>query len=250
MVPPNLGPPPLRAHAPGGFSYVDMKHIIGTIFILFHLVSYAQIPGFDYNVEIDRITNLDLSDFTGTGYGKNQEEATDNALRDLSIKLGVEVLTSFSYSYVNGEKAIANQTKVTAGLVVPRGMVETEICRPERKMYCVEVVLKVKEYILDCERRIAECEMYYHNAQDRNLYPLERWLSLSYYKMKYKRKILDTPIYWNFDRERTRLRVENIDSSIRYFEQEWFNPKSRAYIGPPIPGVIIDSSLEAVVLDL
>ena len=227
-----------------------MKHIIATIFILFHLVSYAQIPGFNYHVELNRIKDLDLSDFTGTGYGNNQEEATDNALRDLSIKLGVEVLTSSSYSYINGEKTTTDRTKITAGLVIPRGMVETEIYRPERKMYRVEVVLKVKEYILDCERRIIESEIYFDNAESRNLFSSKRRTSLVYYQMKYQRKILDTPIYWNFDREDTKVRVDNLNRQILSFEQNYFNPKSSRYVGPPIPGVIIDSSLQPVVLDL
>ena len=218
------------------------KFVVIILLSFISLVSYGQIEGYYYDVEYDRIASRNLPDFSGIGYGKTQEEATDNALRDLSIKMGVEVFVSSSYSYLNGEKTVTNQTRVTAGLVIPRGMVETEVERQKRKLYRVDVVLKVKEYILDCERRIVNTDIYLDNAQSRGLCTPDEYTSLCYNLLKYHRSILDTPIYWAFDREDTRIRLENINRQITYFEK---------YADTPlVPGVILDSSLEVVMVDL
>ena len=206
------------------------------IFALFPLTFKAQgyDPEYDYYV---RAMKLNLSDFTGVGYGSTQEEATDNAFMDLSVKLGVEVRSSTTVSYINGKKTVAASTSVDTKLSVPRGMVDTRVEHPKRKEYAVEATLKVKEYILDCERRMADCERYTFKAQGK--YDAERWTALGYGLLGYWRSILDTPLYWNFDPKKTRERLEDIDFQMKefhsFFKKDHFEP-----------GVILDESLEIV----
>ena len=208
-----------------------MKRLAALFLLIFPLSLNAQY----YDYYYDRAMDIDLSDFSGTGYGSTQEEATENAFMDLSMMLGVQVWSSTTVSYIGGKKTVNTSTSVTSKLSVPRGMVQTEVHQLSRKRYCVYAELKVKEYILDCERRMADCEKYTYQAQEK--YDGDRWASLAYSMLGYWRSILDTPIYWSFDPKKTKERLESIDSQMRGF---------RLYYKNLVPGVILDESLEIV----
>ena len=213
------------------------KSAIFILFALFSLTSGAQGSKPVYVSYYDRAMDLNLSDFTGIGYGTTQEEAMDNAFMDLSVKLGVEVRTSTSVSYIDGKKTVTTSTSVDSRLFVPRGAVETCVEHPKRKEYVVEAVLKVKEYILDCERRMADCERYTILAQEK--YDAKRWAGLAYESLAYNRSILDTPLYWNFDRAKTKQRLESIDRQMASFRKECGD-----FL---VPGIILDESLEIII---
>lgn len=189
-----------------------------------------------YDLYFDRaMDKIDILQYTGTGYGNTQQEAMENAFMDLSVKLGVAVSSSTSVSYVNGEKQVKHSANISTELCVPRDMVDTNVDKEGRKSYYVEAVLKVKDYILDCERRLADSEKYTAEYIAKTRPKIEESTAFRIGMLQYRKKVLDCPIYLNFDGKETMKRIAYCDRNIEYLKR---------YLGDLDPMLILDESLE------
>lgn len=219
---------------PGVIFILMKKSAIFILFTLFSLSSHAQY----YDLYFDRaMETIDIEQYRGVGFAATQKEAMETAFSDLSVKLGAEVWSSTTVSYSNGEKKVNTETRVDASLSIPRDMLDTEVYDQGKHGYYVEVVLKVKDYILDCERRLSDSERYTAEYISKNHPGIEESTALRIGMLQYRRKVLNSPIYLNFDGKETMKRIAYCDRNIEYLRQ---------YLGDTEPMLVLDESLEFI----